>query len=295
VPFVQRMGGLPASAVVALLAVGQPTAPAATPEEVRREVDAGTAVSVYRAMSESGESEASEGALLQLSAYCYTTGDYESALEFSGRIARERSIPEALRWKALSHFALGRFEEAALAWTALLELGVAEALSLEARLGHADCLWHLGRRDQAAEEYLELSGSGAAWPLPSWPLYRLAQHHVAQGREDVAWELYRMVADRYPTTPEAAMARAVLSNVGQEPAVSRFAVQVGAFSQASNAERLQDTLREAGYEARVVAVVVGDTRLSAVRVGQFVHEGDALELREALQRDMGLEGRVVEE
>ncbi len=104
-----------------------------------------------------------------------------------------------------------------------------------------------------------------------------------------------MLADRYPTTPEAAMARAILSNVAQEPVVSRFAVQVGAFSQPANAERLQDTLRESGFEARVVAVVVGDTRLSAVRVGEFAHEGDALELKGLLQQQMGLEGRVVEE
>jgi tetratricopeptide (TPR) repeat protein len=295
VPLVQAVGGLPTGLVAALLAVGQPTAAVATSEEARYETDGSAAVALYRAMAEKGESEAREIAILRLSAYNYTIGDYESALGFAERIGEGRLTRRALRWKALSLFALGRFEEAALAWSVLLELGAADALSLEARSGHADCLWHLGRREKAAEEYLELTESDGASPLPSWPLYRLAGYHVAQGRGEVGWEFYRMVADRYPATPEAAMARAILSSLEQEAGVSRFAVQVGAFSQAANAERLRKTLEEAGHEARVVPVVVGDTRLSAVRVGRFVHEGDALDLREALQREMGLEGRVVEE
>jgi tetratricopeptide (TPR) repeat protein len=296
VPFVQRMDSLPTIALVALLAAGEPTAHVASvPGGVGHEIDAGIAVAEYQAIAEGEVSEDRESACLRLAQHAYTVGDYDASLRFLEGVAAAEMMPEALRWKALSLFASGRFEDASLAWSALLQLGPDGPLLLEARSGRADCWWHLGRRDKAAEAYLELSRSDVEWSLPSWPLYRLAKHHASTGQEEIAWELYRMLADGFPATPEAAMARGVLSGLDQESAGSRFAVQVGAFSQPANAQRLRDSLHIAGFDTRVVAVVVGDTRLSAVRVGGFAHEGDALDLKEKLQREMGLEGRVVEE
>ncbi len=295
-PVMSAMVGLSALVIAASVAAGQSAdAPSWGFDEALRQPDASAAATQYRAIVEDRITGPRDKALLRLAQHSYTAGDYAAALELLERINEPQRMPECLRWEALALFASGRYEDAARVWQGLSETTAEPAVRLEARAGYADCLWHLGRRERAAEEYLQLSESGEDWALPSWPLYRLAKYHLVEGRSEVAWELYRMLADRFPMSPEAAMARGALADVGDEVAGGPFTVQVGAFSQPGNAEGLQRSLRESGYDARVVAVLVGETHLSTVRVGVFRREADAIELREKLRREMGLEGRVVEE
>jgi tetratricopeptide (TPR) repeat protein len=290
------VGFVPTVSLVVCLTAASPGGEGATPlHAALHEGNAVAAVEQYRLLLQSEDPAAGETARLRLGQYSYALGEYEEALGYLEQVRADSLIPEAQRWRALTLFAMGRYDDAAHMWEQLLNRAKHGLLALEARAGVADCLWHLGLREKAADHYLELSKSSDEWALPAWPLYRLAQHQSAEGRDEVAWELHRMLADRYPSTPEAAMARGVLADLEQEAAEPRYAVQVGAFSQVANARSLLDSLEGAGYRARVVPVLVGETRLSAVRVGEFAHDEEAAGLQEELKLKMGLEGRVVVE
>ena len=91
------------------------------------------------------------------------------------------------------------------------------------------------------------------------------------------------------------MARAILLDFTASAEETQFSVQVGAFSHPANAQRLLESLQHAGYQGTIVPVTVGDVRLSAVRVGEFAREDEAVALRDELQDEMGLQGRVVSE
>lgn len=72
-----------------------------------------------------------------------------------------------------------------------------------------------------------------------------------------------------------------------------FAVQVGAFRAKSDAEKLIETLRKAGYTAFSESVRTDAGTLYRVRVGPEIKRVDAEQLREALASKLKLQGMVV--
>lgn len=76
------------------------------------------------------------------------------------------------------------------------------------------------------------------------------------------------------------------------PTDARFAVQLGAFRDASNAAALARRARAAGVESRVVSI--GSGSLRCVRVGRFSSAADAQDALRRL-RDAGLGGVVVDD
>lgn len=77
------------------------------------------------------------------------------------------------------------------------------------------------------------------------------------------------------------------------PTAGRFAVQVGAFSDRANAERLRDQLA-ASYQPISIQDFAGPTgRLFRVRVGSVPNESEALQLATKLQAAIGLQTFVV--
>ncbi|MDZ7804231.1 SPOR domain-containing protein [Thiohalophilus sp.] len=72
-----------------------------------------------------------------------------------------------------------------------------------------------------------------------------------------------------------------------------WAVQVGSFSQQSNALGLRDKLRKQGYSTFVEKVSIDNGPVYRVRVGPEVRRSKAEELQQELQAKLKLEGLVV--
>ena len=87
-----------------------------------------------------------------------------------------------------------------------------------------------------------------------------------------------------PSPPPAA--RPAASGVG-------FAVQLGAFSQAADAEALRDKLRAGGFSAFVEQVRTDKGALNRVRVGPVSSRGDADQLKAQVAARSGVTGMVV--
>jgi cell division septation protein DedD len=88
-----------------------------------------------------------------------------------------------------------------------------------------------------------------------------------------------------PVTPTPATPKPAAGNVG-------FAVQLGAFSQAADANALRDRLRAAGFSAFVQQVKTDKGTLNRVRVGPVASRADADALKSQVAAKSGIQGMV---
>lgn len=105
-----------------------------------------------------------------------------------------------------------------------------------------------------------------------------------------------------PPKPEPEPARPVAAEPAPKPAAAAppraaatvgFAVQVGAFSKAADANALRDTLRAAGFSAFVEQVQTDKGTLSRVRVGPVSTRADADQLKAQVAAKTGMSGMVL--
>ena len=85
--------------------------------------------------------------------------------------------------------------------------------------------------------------------------------------------------------PAATPAKPAAANVG-------FAVQLGAFSHAADANALRDKLRASGFSAFVEQVSTDKGTLSRVRVGPVASRADADQLKAQVAAKVGISGMV---
>ncbi|KAF1706715.1 SPOR domain-containing protein [Pseudoxanthomonas sacheonensis] len=88
-----------------------------------------------------------------------------------------------------------------------------------------------------------------------------------------------------PKPAEPVVAKPAASNVG-------FAVQLGAFSKAADANALRDKLRAGGFSAFVEQVKTDKGTLSRVRVGPVASRADADKLKAQVAAKVGISGMV---
>ncbi|WP_115527218.1 MULTISPECIES: SPOR domain-containing protein [Xanthomonas] len=102
------------------------------------------------------------------------------------------------------------------------------------------------------------------------------------------------VAKVEPTKPEPAKPVAAAPTAPAAPAASGvgFAVQLGAFGRAEDANALRDRVRAAGFSAFVEQVRTDKGALNRVRVGPVANRGDAEQLRAQVAAKVGISGMV---
>jgi cell division septation protein DedD len=88
-----------------------------------------------------------------------------------------------------------------------------------------------------------------------------------------------------PVAKPAETPKPAASNVG-------FAVQLGAFSSAADANALRDKLRAGGFSAFVEQVKTDKGTLSRVRVGPVASRADADKLKAQVAAKVGINGMV---
>ncbi|APP76821.1 sporulation protein [Xanthomonas vesicatoria ATCC 35937] len=102
------------------------------------------------------------------------------------------------------------------------------------------------------------------------------------------------VAKVESTKPEPAKPVAAAPTAPAAPAASGvgFAVQLGAFGRAEDADALRDRVRAAGFSAFVEQVRTDKGALNRVRVGPVANRGDAEQLRAQVAAKVGISGMV---
>lgn len=73
----------------------------------------------------------------------------------------------------------------------------------------------------------------------------------------------------------------------------RWVVQLGSFSEQANATKLVYQLRDAGYRASSITVTDSSGTVFKVRVGPMIERSEAVQMEQAIKRDLGLDGLVM--
>ncbi len=94
------------------------------------------------------------------------------------------------------------------------------------------------------------------------------------------------------TTPAPAEVPATVAKPAVDTSKTGFAVQVGAFSTATDANALRDKLRGAGFNTFTDTVTTDKGVLTRVRVGPAMNRAEADALNASLKAKMGLNGMV---
>lgn len=133
---------------------------------------------------------------------------------------------------------------------------------------------------------------------------RLRAAHV---RDDVGAKVVALDADAASAKPAAAapVAKPVAATKPAEPAMvvaptpkpvaasgTGFAVQLAAFSKATDATALRDKLRSAGFSAFTEAVSTDKGALTRVRVGPVLNRAEADQLKVQVKSKIGIDGIV---
>ncbi|MDO7962576.1 SPOR domain-containing protein [Xanthomonas euvesicatoria] len=102
------------------------------------------------------------------------------------------------------------------------------------------------------------------------------------------------VAKTEPAKPEPTKPGGAAPAAPAAPAASSvgFAVQLGAFGRAEDADALRDRVRAAGFSAFVEQVRTDKGALNRVRVGPVANRGDAEQLRAQVAAKVGISGMV---
>ncbi|MFC7521262.1 SPOR domain-containing protein [Xanthomonas populi] len=99
------------------------------------------------------------------------------------------------------------------------------------------------------------------------------------------------VAKAEPAKPESAKPVVAAPTAPAASSVG-FAVQLGAFGRAEDADALRDRVRAAGFSAFVEQVRTDKGALNRVRVGPVANRGDAEQLRAQVAAKVGISGMV---
>jgi len=273
-------GNAPAGGVV-----GMEEKPAVAPATASEAVPLGTAT-------------AAAGAMLPASTaggnFAVNFGAYATPADADAVIARLKQSslpafrePATINGKTAYRVRIGPYAERA----------DAEAVRLQAAQVRSDVKAQVVTLDAAAPASASASASTSvplAAPAPSVTTQTLpespkpAQTPPAAAPKPVAATPKPAAVAPKPAEPVAKPAEApkpAASNVG-------FAVQLGAFSKAADANALRDKLRAGGFSAFVEQVKTDKGTLSRVRVGPVASRADADKLKAQVAAKVGIDGMV---
>jgi len=96
-----------------------------------------------------------------------------------------------------------------------------------------------------------------------------------------------------PVKPKEVLTTKPASIVKEAKSLKAWVVQVGSFSQRSNALKLKDKMLKKGFRAFVERITTHDKASYRVRVGPELRRDDALKVQQQIEQKMKIKGLVV--
>jgi TolA-binding protein len=239
---------------------------------------------------------------MELGLHNYALGSYGQASKRFRRAVGlkgpQREQLKARYWLGLSLMGSGSFAQARGELGVVKSGGAAAGLSDAASLAIADCFREEGSYSQALSEYSRIINEfrKSDW-LPA-ALYGAGLCLEKLNRKDEAGQAFSRLAKEFPSSFEAGVAagklKSAVAAVPPRAAEGGFTVQVGAFSQKANADKLVAFLKGKGItDPRVVNEERGGRTLFIVYLGEFPTKEAAREKSKELSARLGLSCSVV--
>jgi len=256
----------------------------------------------------------------QLGQSYYLQGEYDKALDHYGKIIVSYPDDETYwptrYWKCRTLISRGDYQEAMVALRALEKSNFVGINKDAIMMAMGSCYMGMNDYENAAAAYrslVEFMPDSRRVPSAYLLLARSLQN---LGEPEAARTLYQKVLKSYGDSIEAQQAQQYLSSLStptpkfqpleavkrkpttpkatkEAPESSYFSIQVGAFSNKSNAENLAKRLRNKGYSVDIIPPASGKSRLHKVRVGRYKTQEDAVSASKNLGKNEELDTAVV--
>jgi len=186
----------------------------------------------------------------------------------------------------------------------VLEEFPTSAFADDALLRLAEYDFALGLYHSSAQRCLQLANHYPSSPLCDDAHYLRVQCLLARGEKDSALYTLEWFLSKYPDSPLAPLAAAEVGSRGSgqrqvtathaTQGSKSYTLQVGAFKEKGNAEKLVHALARHGYECEIVPRERGRDLFYLVWVGSFQNEEVARRKGEELRARHGLPFRIVQ-
>jgi tetratricopeptide (TPR) repeat protein len=215
----------------------------------------------------------------------FLSGDYKSAIMEGEKIlknynANSPGLDELYYFMGLSYLKDGNYLRASDIFEIILREFKDSSFKDEAQLGLGDTYFLKGDYDKAKGHYSQLLNTNPATKLKAQAYYRLSETAFKAGDTQAAKNYLDKLKNEFPLSPE--------KNIDKDLyAVSDicYSVQVGAFANPNNANRLRDKLTSQGYDAYVQEVDANLTKSYRVRVGRLKSRSETEQLEGKLSQD----------
>jgi hypothetical protein len=245
---------------------------------------------------------ADEATLILIDAFAATKAYgaiIERAESFSRDFERQNPYADAIRWwDTLAKLKLGRLSAAEANINATLDQSLSSTWARRLQLLHCDSR---DDAEAAVDAYRNLMRVADRY-IESQCLMGLAQTYERLGEDD-RMMLYRgILSEKYPNTDllftegPAAFSPAATSPADDEAeklADIVYTIQLGAFADKKNAQRLRDKYRNQGYTVHFFSRRVAGKSYWVVQVGSYTKLEQARKLQDKLQAEEQVAYRVV--
>ncbi len=227
----------------------------------------------------------------------FLNGDYKSCIQEGEKILasagkRDAKKDELYYIMGLSYLKEGLPLSASENFKIILNESRSSKFKEEAKIGLGDSYFMKGDYTLAALQYQELINKNPKTKLKAAVYYRLSQLGRKTANTDQEKEFLAKLKKEFPLSAEARMDKELFplntqSEMEKKPVPADstvfYAVQVGAFSNRTNAEHLDRELRNKGYTTFVFESLYQNNKIYKVRVGSFKNRSEAEELKKKLK------------
>jgi outer membrane protein assembly factor BamD (BamD/ComL family) len=215
----------------------------------------------------------------------FLNGDYKTAITDGEKMMAEAShdepgIDELYYILGLSYLEDGNYLRASDIFEIILEEFKASGLKEEAELGLGDTYFLRGDFNKAQDCYKRIISENPRTKIRASVFYRLAQTGFKKGDTGQGRDYLEKLKIEFPASLEL-MQNKDLCILQAQSAEIYYAVQVGSFSDANNAENIIRELTSKGYDAYMAE---SGAKMFRVKVGKFKT------LQEAAQTEAKLSG-----
>jgi len=156
---------------------------------------------------------------------------------------------------------------------------------------------------KANEKYLNILESFPRSKYEDAVLFRIFNYYSAIGEEKEAAGYLEKLKTEYPKSNYLSSIEKITTTVTDEDQPKeltrtqnvdyKYTIQVGAFSNIKNAEALKADLEDSGYEIEMTEKNVAGTVFNVLYLGKFEDKASAEKMRDKVDIDFQLNGRVV--
>lgn len=220
----------------------------------------------------------------------FLQGDYKSAITEGEKIiaatGQSHGLDELYYILGLSYLKDGNFLRASDIFEIILKEFGDSRFKEEAKLALSDTYFLSSDFNKAQDCLLELLKANPHTKLKAEIYYRLSQIGFKKGDTGQGKEYLEKLRQEFPLNTELRASKDIYYILPDSPSTFYYTVQVGSFSNSSNARNLTERLVQKGYPAYIEEIgLKGGEKSYRVRVGKFSTRIEAASLENKLSQE----------